>query len=86
MISIDVHGEKNRSLTHLCGQSGNILVCSGRSGGQRHQGRVFAVYPALDAGGQHKVYRTGAVALEISDAVQDLYSCLNEEISRKGEW
>lgn len=60
-------------------------MCSGRSGGKSHQGRASAKYPVPDAGEQRKVYQTGPVALETGDAVQNLHSCLNEEISWKTE-
>lgn len=57
-------------------------MSSGRSGGQRHLGRVSPLHLALDAGGQHRANQFGAVPAETDDAVRDPHGSLNEEMSR----
>lgn len=46
-------------------------MSSGRRGGQRDLGRASRQRLALDAGGQRRASRLGAVAAEGGDAVQD---------------
>lgn len=58
-------------------------MCSGRSDGKMHPGRVSPLHLALDAGGQHGANRFGAVAAATDDAVPNLRGYLNKEKKKK---
>lgn len=57
-------------------------MCSGRSCGRRHPGRVSRQHLAPEDGGQHRANQFGAAAVEMDDAVQDPHGSLNKEIWR----
>lgn len=54
-------------------------MCSGRSGGKLHLGRVSPLHLARVDGGQHGANQSGAVAAATADAVQNLRGYLNKE-------
>lgn len=53
-------------------------MSSGRSGGQKSQGRACVPDPALGVGFQHRASHSGNVAVETDDAAQD--GSLNQEM------